>query len=258
MDSASFEPTALHLERMFLQFGDDPVKPTEMGALHSVARPPGLRIEARSAAEARAADHVLELTAASSPAKEERPALSDVDSPAFTAAGCWRPTAPARENADPRPTSTRAARKRMTAKRKKGRKAKAAAARRAVKAVHTKPTESEADQLEVLAHIHDRFRVAAKSLLQAYAGHMAREKEEATNASKRAARRLRRSAERAAGRGDADGVAESDDDNEAESDDVRERLEKLEAMEHGEVDWDDDDVYSLGWGQSWSSVDHLA
>ena len=72
---------------------------------------------------------------------------------------------------------------------------------------------------------------------------MAREKEEAANASKRAARRLRRSAERAAGRGDADGVAESDDDNEAESDDVRERLEKLEAMEHGEVDWDDDDVY---------------
>ena len=69
---------------------------------------------------------------------------------------------------------------------------------------------------------------------------------------------LRRSAERAAGRGDADGVAEPDDDNEAESDDVRERLEKLEAMEHGEVDWDDDDVYSLGWGQSWSSVDHLA
>ena len=108
--SASFEPTALHLEHMFLQFGDDPIKPTEMGALHSVARPPGLRIEARSAAEARAADHVLELTAASSPAKEERPALSDVDSPAFTAAGCWRPTAPARENADPRPTSTRAAR----------------------------------------------------------------------------------------------------------------------------------------------------
>ena len=146
----------------------------------------------------------------------------------------------------------------MTAKRKKGRKAKAAAARRAEKAVHAKPTESEADQLEVLAHIHDRFRVAAKSLLQAYAGHMAREKEEAANASKRAARRLRRSAERAAGRGDADGVAESDDDNEAESDDVRERLEKLEAMEHGEVDWDDDDVYSLGWGQSWSSVDHLA
>ena len=95
-------------------------------------------------------------------------------------------------------------------------------------------------------------------MLQAYAGHMAREKEEAANASKRAARRLRRSAERAAGRGDADGVAESDDDNEAESDDVRERLEKLEAMEHGEVDWDDDDVYSLGWGQSWSSVDHLA
>ena len=146
----------------------------------------------------------------------------------------------------------------MTAKRKKGRKAKAAAARRAEKAVHAKPTESEADQLEVLAHIHDRFRVAAKSLLQAHAGHMAREKEEAANASKRAARRLRRSAERAAGRGDADGVAESDDDNEAESDDVRERLEKLEAMERGEVDWGDDDFYSPGWGQSWSSVDHLA
>ena len=33
---------------------------------------------------------------------------------------------------------------------------------------------------------------------------------------------------------------------------------KLEAIEHGEVDWDDDDVYSLGRGQSWSSVDHLA
>ena len=81
---------------------------------------------------------------------------------------------------------------------------------------------------------------------------------DSSNASKRAARRLRRSAACAAGRGDADGVAESDDDNEAESDDVRARLEKLEAMEHGEVDWDDDDVYSLGWGQSWSSVDHLA
>ena len=67
LDSVSFGPTAMHLERMFLQFGDDPVKPTEMGALHSVAGPPGLRIEARSAAEARAADHVLELTAASSP-----------------------------------------------------------------------------------------------------------------------------------------------------------------------------------------------
>ena len=52
--------------------------------------------------------------------------------------------------------------------------------------------------------------------------------------------------------------AEPDDDDEAESDDVRQRLEKLEAMEHGEVDWDDDDVYSLGQGQSWSSVDHLA
>ena len=33
---------------------------------------------------------------------------------------------------------------------------------------------------------------------------------------------------------------------------------KLEAIEHGEVDWDDDDVYSLGRGQAWSSVDHLA
>ena len=112
MDSAFFEPAVVHLEHMFLQFGDDPIKPTEMGALHSVARPPGLRIEARSAAEARAADHVLELTAASSPAKEERPALSDVDSPAFTAAGSWRPTAPARGNADPHPTSARVARKR--------------------------------------------------------------------------------------------------------------------------------------------------
>ena len=242
---------------MFLQFGDDPIKPTEMGALHSVARPPGLRIEARSAAEARAADHVLELTAASSPAKEERPALSDVDSPAFTAAGSWRPTAPARENADPRPTSIRAARKRMTAKRKKGRKAKAAAARRAEKAVHAKPTESEADQLEVLAHIHDRFRVAAKSLLQAYAGHMAREKKEAASASRRAARQLRRSARHAASGGDADRETESDDDQ-AESDDDRERIAKLEAIEHGEVDWDDDDVYSLGRGQAWSSVDHLA
>ena len=51
--------------------------------------------------------------------------------------------------------------------------------------------------------------------------------------------------------------AESDDD-EAESDDDRERIAKLEAIEHGEVDWDDDDVYSLGRGQAWSSVDHLA
>ena len=100
--------------------------------------------------------------------------------------------------------------------------------------------------MEVLAHLHDHFRVAAKSVLQAYAGHMAREKEEAANASKRAARRLRRSSERAAGGGDAVGVAESDDDNEAESDDERERLENLEAMEHGELDWDDDDVYGLG------------
>ena len=95
-------------------------------------------------------------------------------------------------------------------------------------------------------------------MLQAYAGHMAREKEEAANASKRAARRLRRSAECAAGGGDADGEAESDDDDDAESDDERMRLEKLEAIEHGEVDWDDDDVYSLGRGQAWSSVDHLA
>ena len=70
--------------------------------------------------------------------------------------------------------------------------------------------------------------------------------------------RLRRSAERAAGGGDADGDAESDDDDDAESDDVRMRLAKLEAMEHGELDWDDDDVYGLGRGQSWSSVDHLA
>ena len=258
MDSASFEPAVVHLERMFLQFGDDPVKPTEMGALHSVARPPGLRIEARSAAEARAADHVLDLTAASSPAKEERPVLPDADSPAFTAAGSWRPTAPARGNADPRPTSARVAWKRKKAKRKKDQKARAAAARRATKAAQMKPTESEAYQLEVLAHLHDHFRVAAKSVLQAYAGHMAREKEEAANASRLAARRLRRSAGRAAGGGDADREAESDDDDEAESDDDRERIAKLEAIEHGEVDWDDDDVYSLGRGQSWSSVDHLA
>ena len=190
MDSAFFEPAVVHLEHMFLQFGDDPIKPTEMGALHSVARPPGLRIEARSAAEARAADHVLELTAASSPAKEERPALSDVDSPAFTAAGSWRPTAPARGNADPHPTSARVARKRKKAKRKKDQKAMAAAARRATKAAQTKPTESEAHQLEVLAHLHDDFRVAAKSVLQAYAGHMAREKKEAASASRPAGGQL--------------------------------------------------------------------
>ena len=53
-------------------------------------------------------------------------------------------------------------------------------------------------------------------------------------------------------------AAASDDDDDAESDDVRMRLAKLEAMEHGELDWDDDDVYGLGRGQSWSSVDHLA
>ena len=109
--------------------------------------------------------------------------------------------------------------------------------------------------LDVLAHVHDHFRVAAKSALQAYAGHMAQEKEEAANTSKRAARR---SAACAAGGGDADGDAEPDDDDDAESDDVRMRLAKLEAMEHGELDWDDDDVYGLGRGQSWSSVDHLA
>ena len=63
------------------------------------------------------------------------------------------------------------------------------------------------------------------------------------------AARLRRSAGRAAGGGDADREAESDDDDE--------RIAKLEAIEHGEVDWDDGDVYSLGRGQSWSSVDHL-
>ena len=255
MDSAFFEPAVVHLEHMFLQFGDDPIKPTEMGALHSVARPPGLRIEARSAAEARAADHVLEPTAASSPAKEERPALSDVDSPAFTAAGSWRPTAPARGNADPHPTSARVARKRKKAKRKKAQKAKKAAARQAAKEARAKPTEWEVHQLDVLAHVHGHFRVAAKSALQAYAGHMAQEKEEAANTSKRAARR---SAACAAGGGDADGDAESDDDDDAESDDVRMRLAKLEAMEHGELDWDDDDVYGLGRGQSWSSVDHLA
>ena len=112
---------------------------------------------------------------------------------------------------------------------------------------------------EVLAHVHvhDRFRVAAKSVLQAYAGHMAREKKEAASASRRAARRLRRSARHAASGGDADREAESDDDQ-AESDDDRERIAKLEAIEHGEVDWDDDDVHSLGRGQAWSSVDHLA
>ena len=86
-------------------------------------------------------------------------------------------------------------------------------------------------------------------------GARAQEKEEAANTSKRAARR---SAACAAGGGDADGDAESDDDDDAESDDVRMRLAKLEAMEHGELDWDDDDVYGLGRGQSWSSVDHLA
>ena len=57
-------------------------------------------------------------------------------------------------------------------------------------------------------------------------------------------------AERAAGGGDAD-------DDEAESDD-RERTEKLEAIEHGEVGWDNDGVYSPGRGQPGSSVDHLA
>ena len=68
----------------------------------------------------------------------------------------------------------------------------------------------------------------------------------------------------------------ADGDDEAESDDDRERIEGLEAIEHGEVDWDDDDAYSLGRlvsnpvillnfslslsgrGQSWPSVDHLA
>ena len=77
------------------------------------------------------------------------------------------------------------------------------------------------------------------------------------SASRRAARRLRRSARHAASGGDADREAESDDD-EAKSDDDRERIAKLEAIEHGEVDWDDDDVYSLGRGQAWSSVDPLA
>ncbi|MEC7156371.1 MAG: hypothetical protein VXW40_05470, partial [Pseudomonadota bacterium] len=236
---------------MFLQFGDDPVRPTEMGALHSVAGPPGLRVEARSAAEARAADLVLELTATSSPVREERPVISDVDSPAFEATRSWRPTAPARVNADPRPASApqgAGARQRKKAKRKKAQKAKKAAARQAAKAAQAKPTEWEVHQQEVLAHVHDHFRVAAKSVLQAYAGHRAQEKEGAANTSKRAARR---SAACAAGGGDADGEAEPDDDDDAESDDVRKRLEKLEAMEHGEVDWDDDDdVYSLGRGQS--------
>ena len=131
----------------------------------------------------------------------------------------------------------------------------AAAARQAAKEAQAKPTEWEVHQLDVLAHVHGHFRVAAKSALQAYAGHMAQEKEEAANTSKRAARR---SAACAAGGGDADGDAEPDDDDDAESDDVRMRLAKLEAMEHGELDWDDDDVYGLGRGQSWSSVDHLA
>ena len=62
----------------------------------------------------------------------------------------------------------------------------------------------------------------------------------------------------AAGGGDADDEAEADGDDEAESDDDRERIARLEAIEHGEVDWDDNDAYSLGRGQSWSSVDHLA
>ena len=258
MDSAFFEPAVVHLERMFLQFGDDPVRPTEMGALHSVAGPPGLRVEARSAAEARAADLVLEHTAASSPVREERPVISDVDSPAFEATRSWKPTAPAHEHADPRPTSApqgAGARRRKKAKRKKAQKAKKAAARQAAKEAQAKPTEWEVHQLDVLAHVHDHFRVAAKSALQAYAGHMAQEKEEAANTSKRAARR---SAACAAGGGDADGEAEPDEDDDAESDDVRMRLAKLEAMEHGELDWDDDDVYGLGRGQSWSSVDHLA
>ena len=43
--------------------------------------------------------------------------------------------------------------------------------------------------------------VAAKSVLQAYTRHLAREKEEADRASKQAARRQRRSAERPACRG---------------------------------------------------------
>ena len=168
------------------------------------------------------------------------------------------PAAPAHEYADPRPTSApqgAGARRRKKAKRKKAQKAKKAAARQAAKEAQAKPTEWEVHQLDVLAHVHDHFRVAAKSALQAYAGHMAQEKEEAANTSKRAARR---SAACAAGGGDADGDAEPDDDDDAESDDVRMRLAKLEAMEHGELDWDDDDVYGLGRGQSWSSVDHLA
>ena len=71
-------------------------------------------------------------------------------------------------------------RKRKKAKRKKkDQKAKSGAA----KAAQAKPTEWEAYQQEVLAHVHDRFRVAAKSVLQAYARHMAREAEEAAKAS---------------------------------------------------------------------------
>ena len=55
-------------------------------------------------------------------------------------------------------------------------------------------------------------------------------------------RRQRRSAERAAGSGDAD-------EDEDEADDDRERAEKLEAIEHGEVCWGGDDAYfpGLAW-----------
>ena len=49
----------------------------------------------------------------------------------------------------------------------------------------------------------------------------------------------------------------SSDDDEAESDD-RERIAGLEAIEHGEVDWDDDGAYSLGRGQSWSGITGIA
>ena len=79
-----------------------------------------------------ATDHVLELTAAGSPVREERPAVTDVDSPAFEATRSWRPRAPARENADPRPNSApQGTRKRKKAKRKEDQKAKKAAALRA-------------------------------------------------------------------------------------------------------------------------------
>ena len=76
--------------------------------------------------------------------REERPVISDVDSPAFEATRSWKPTAPAHEHADPRPTSApqgAGARRRKKAKRKKAQKAKKAAARQAAKEAQAKPTE---------------------------------------------------------------------------------------------------------------------